>query len=92
MEASQVHGILQARLLEWVAIPLSRGSFQPRDQIWVYRQYITSVFRISSFIPFSGSSLFGADLRPLLLTQCKLPGVRQRLLPATVQYILLYLA
>ena len=28
---SSVHGILQARILEWVAIPSSRGSFQPRD-------------------------------------------------------------
>ena len=27
-----VHGILQARILEWVAIPFSRVSFQPRDQ------------------------------------------------------------
>ena len=26
-----VHGILQARIPEWVAIPFSRGSFQPRD-------------------------------------------------------------
>ena len=29
---SSVHGILQARLLEWVAVPSSRGSSQPRDQ------------------------------------------------------------
>ena len=29
--ASSVHGILQARILEWVAIPFSRGSSQPRD-------------------------------------------------------------
>ena len=28
---SSVHGILQARILEWVAMPSSRGSFQPRD-------------------------------------------------------------
>ena len=28
---SSVHGILQARLLEWVAISFSRGSFRPRD-------------------------------------------------------------
>ena len=28
---SSVHGILQARILEWVAISFSRGSFQPRD-------------------------------------------------------------
>ena len=27
-----VHGILQARILEWVAFPFSRGSFQPRDR------------------------------------------------------------
>ena len=26
-----VHGILQAGILEWVAFPFSRGSFQPRD-------------------------------------------------------------
>ena len=27
-----VHGILQTRILEWVAIPFSRGSSQPRDE------------------------------------------------------------
>ena len=27
-----VHGILQARILEWVAMPSSRGSSGPRDQ------------------------------------------------------------
>ena len=32
---SCVHEILQARILEWVAIPFSRGSSQPRDQTWV---------------------------------------------------------
>ena len=26
-----VHGILQARILEWVAFPFSRRSSQPRD-------------------------------------------------------------
>ena len=26
-----VHGILQARILEWVAFPFFRGSSQPRD-------------------------------------------------------------
>ena len=30
-----VHGILQARILEWVAFPFSRGSSQPRDQAQV---------------------------------------------------------
>ena len=34
---SSVHGILQARILEWVAISFSRGSSQPRDWIQVSR-------------------------------------------------------
>ena len=29
---SSVHGILQSRILEWDAMPFSRGSFWPRDQ------------------------------------------------------------
>ena len=32
---SSVHGILQARILEWVAISLSRGSARPRNRNWV---------------------------------------------------------
>ena len=31
-----VHGILQPRILMWVAFPFSRGSFQPRDQTQVF--------------------------------------------------------
>ena len=33
--SSSVHGILQARILEWVAMPFSRRSSQPRDRTWV---------------------------------------------------------
>ena len=29
---SSVHGILQARILEWVAMPFSKGSSRPKDQ------------------------------------------------------------
>ena len=32
---SSVHEILQARILEWVAMPSSRGSFWPKDWTWV---------------------------------------------------------
>ena len=41
---SSLHGILQARVLEWVAISSSRGSFRPRDwtrtscDSWIGRQ------------------------------------------------------
>ena len=37
-----VHGILQARILEWVAFPFSRGSSQPRD--WIQVSHIAGGF------------------------------------------------
>ena len=35
LPGSSVHGVSQARILEWVAISFSKGSFWPRDQTWV---------------------------------------------------------
>ena len=35
LAGSSIHGIFQARILEWVAISFSRGSSQPRDQTQV---------------------------------------------------------
>ena len=37
LSGSSVHGILQARILEWAAIPFSRGSSQSRDRTQVSR-------------------------------------------------------
>ena len=34
-QSSSVHGILQARILEWLAIPFSSRSSQPRNQTWI---------------------------------------------------------
>ena len=31
LPGSSIHGIFQARILEWIAVPFSRGSSQPRD-------------------------------------------------------------
>ena len=31
LSGSSVHGILQVRIVEWVAIPFSKGSSRPRD-------------------------------------------------------------
>ena len=39
---STVHGILQARILEWVPFPFSRGSSQPRD--WTHVSCISRRF------------------------------------------------
>ena len=41
----RVHGILQARILEWVAFPFSRGSSQPRD--WTQVSCIAGGFSTS---------------------------------------------
>ena len=35
-QGSSFHGILQARIMEWVAIPISRWSSQPRDWTLVF--------------------------------------------------------
>ena len=35
LPGSSVHGISQVRILQWVVIPFSRGSSQPRDQTQV---------------------------------------------------------
>ena len=41
LPGSSVHGIPQVRLLEWVAMPFSRGSSQPRDRPCIlYVSYI----------------------------------------------------
>ena len=60
------HGILQARVLEWVALPFSRGSSQPRDFFFLLRfffvfwkwtnfkvfiEFVTMLFRVFFFFP-----------------------------------------
>ena len=43
LPGSSVHGILQTRILEWAAMPSSRGSSQPKDRTPV--SYISSTGR-----------------------------------------------
>ena len=43
---SSVHGILQARILEWVAMPSSRGSSRPRDRTCV--SYVSGIWQAGS--------------------------------------------
>ena len=40
LPGSSVHGIFQARILEWVAMPSSRESSQPKDQTHVSYVYL----------------------------------------------------
>ena len=46
LPGSSVHGIFQARILEWVAISFSRGSSRPRNRTQVSR--ITGRFQLIS--------------------------------------------
>ena len=42
-QSSSVCGILQARILKWVAMPSSRGTFRPRD--WTCMYYVSFISR-----------------------------------------------
>ena len=76
-----VHGILQARILEWVVIPFSRGSFQPGN--WTQVPRIAGGF-FTSWAPReapSGESLkknfffnLATDVQSSLLNQKKRAG------------------
>ena len=44
---SSVHGIFQARVVEWVAISFSRGSSWPRDRTQVSRIVSKTLYRLS---------------------------------------------
>ena len=55
-----LHRILQARILEWVAVPFSRGSSQPRDRTQVSHTAVDSLLAEppGKLIPFSDYTQF----------------------------------
>ena len=61
LPGSSVHGIFQARKLEWVAISLSRGSSRPRGRTWVShivgRRFTVWVTREAHFLEFKGRNM-----------------------------------
>ena len=80
-----VHGILQARILEWVAMPFSRGSSQPRG--WTCVSYVSCIGRwvFTTIAPWEAPNipiafdccpfLFSLlPLRPLTHFICATPG------------------
>ena len=70
---SSIHGIFQARVLEWIAISFSRGPFQPRDRtqvscivgrcftVWATREVL---IMYSSFQLLSHVQLFATPMNP----------------------------
>ena len=89
LPVSSVHGILQARTLEWVAVPFSRGSSQPRDRTQISRVaggFFTAE-RILYQLSYEGSplSLFDCSFRHLcpLFLFCALVTIRSGTWPLT---------
>ena len=74
---SSVHGILQARVLEWVAMPSSRVSSWPRDQtpvshivgrfftIWATREDSSDSGRLFQFILLSNEQISSAETKKI---------------------------
>ena len=58
LPGSSVHGILQAGILEWVAMPFSRGSSQPRNRTQV--SYIVGIFFTNCPFPKTGKSIISS--------------------------------
>ena len=50
-DSLQFHGLLQARTLEWGAIPFSRGSYQPLDQTQISRIAGSFFYHLSHLPP-----------------------------------------
>ena len=75
-----VHGIFQARILEWVATSTSRGSSQPRDQICVSWRTPLDSLPLSHL---EGSSAhISHQNKPLMVRWCE-PGWP----PASMSYL-----
>ena len=49
LPGSSIHGILQARILEWAAMPSFKGSSWPRNQTWV--SYVSCAKTTKFFLP-----------------------------------------
>ena len=56
---SSVHGILQGRILEWVAMPSSGGSSQNRDQTHI--SYISCIGRQILYYYYLGSQIHSTN-------------------------------
>ena len=80
---SSVHGILQAKILEWVAVSFSRGSSWPRDQThiscvsWLAGRFFTTVPPGRSYIGvhwlYNPRYIFLKTLHSLIEKQTKNP-------------------
>ena len=57
LPGSSVYGIPQKRILEWVTMPFSRGSFRPRDRTWSCIELVSCIGRQGNGNPLQYSCL-----------------------------------
>ena len=68
-----VHVILQARILEWIIIPFSKGSSLPRDQTWEHcRQFLYHLSHQESHFMKYGSQIIMLYTLNLYSAECQL--------------------
>ena len=75
-----VHGILQARLLEWINFPFSKGSSQPWD--WTQVSSIAGGFFTSSWDQSPNAGALGSIPRSHIL-QLKIPHATMKMIEST---------
>ena len=95
LPGSSVHGILQARILEWVPSPFSRGSSQTRDQTqacshcrgfftsWASREahFINRCMRDETFLRFLITKIFKLGASIVTICICPQKHVSRNNLP-----------
>ena len=73
LPGSSIHGILQARILEWVAMPSSRGSSRPEIKLLSLSSPALAGTTWEAFYSSSAQSLQSC-LTPCDAMRCSLPG------------------
>ena len=63
---SSVHGISQARILEWMAISFSRGSSRPRDGTHVFWQDYLPLSHQGSYVIRNGRERYKFKICPMM--------------------------
>ena len=87
LPGSSVHEILPARILEWVAIPSSRGSSWPRDQTCI--SYVSCTGRQVLYHSVQFSSVAQSCLTPCNPMNHSMPGlpIHHQLLEFTQSHV-----
>ena len=84
LPGATVHGIFQARILEWIAVSSSRVSSQPKDQIHI--SYISYIGRQILYHLATWQALY--DLDPSLILFCLPPLSSPPLIQLALQWMI----